>query len=139
MSFELILLKMSVKKLVIQLEKHINLKFPKCHAKFYLSRRNFYIHMGLGNSLFSYTNFKKLLEEVDLFLKEHLPNKFISNFPKFMHSTKWKFDYILGTKKRSWLKSSIIVLYQNIFQMIYHGTRKMDLILGVYKINATIF
>ena len=71
MSFELILPKMSVKKLVIQLEKHINLKFPKCHAKFFLSRRNFYIHMGLGNSPFCYKNFKKLLEEVDLSLKEH--------------------------------------------------------------------
>ena len=51
------------------------------------------------NSIFSYTNFKKLLEEVDLFLNEHLPNKFISNFPKLIHSTKWKFDYILATKK----------------------------------------
>ena len=88
MSFELISLKMSVKKLVIQLEKHINLKFPEYHAKFYSNRRNFYIHMGLDNSIFSYTNFKKLLEEVDLFLNEHLPNKSISNFPKLIHSTK---------------------------------------------------
>ena len=88
MSFELISLKMSVKKLVIQLEKHINLKFPENHAKFYSNRRNFYIHMGLDNSIFSYTNFKKLLEEVDLFLNEHLPNKFISSFLKLIHSTK---------------------------------------------------
>ena len=49
---------MSVKKLVIQLEKHINLKFPENHAKFYSNRRNFYIHMGLDNSIFGYTNFK---------------------------------------------------------------------------------
>ena len=90
---------MSVKKLVIQLEKHNNLKFPEYHTKFYPNRRNFYIHMGLDNSLFSYTNFKKRLEEVDLFLNEHLPKKFISNFPKLIHSTKWKFDYILTIKK----------------------------------------
>ena len=38
---------MSVKKLVIQLEKHINIKFPEYNAKFYSNRINFYIHMGL--------------------------------------------------------------------------------------------
>ena len=36
--------------------------------------------MGLDNSLFGFTYFKKLLEEVDLFLNEHLPNKFVSGF-----------------------------------------------------------
>ena len=55
--------------------------------------------MGLDNSIFGFTNFKKLLVEVDLFLKEHLPNKFVSNFPQLMHSTKWKYDYILASKK----------------------------------------
>ena len=89
---------MSVKKLVIQLGKHIDLKFPEHHAKFSLNRRNFYIHMRLDNSILGYTNFKKLLE-VDLFLNEHLPNKFISNFPKLIHSTTWKFDYIVASKK----------------------------------------
>ena len=34
--------------------------------------------MGLDNSLFGYENFKKLLEEVENFLNENLPNKFIS-------------------------------------------------------------
>ena len=48
MSFELILLKMSVKKLVIQLEKHINLKFPEYHAKFYLNRGK----SGIGRGRF---------------------------------------------------------------------------------------
>ena len=92
--FELVLFKMSVKKLVIQLEKHINQKFPEYNAKFYSDRRNFYIHMGLDNSIFGYENFKQLLQEIDLFINEHLPEKFIfSSIPKLIHSTKWKFDY----------------------------------------------
>ena len=77
---------MSIKKLVVQLEKHISAKFPEYQAKFYSNRRNFYIHMGLDNSLFGYGNFKKLLEDIECFLNEHLPNKFISIFPpKLMH------------------------------------------------------
>ena len=36
--------------------------------------------MGLANSLFGYTYFKKRLDEVDCFLNEHLPHKFISIF-----------------------------------------------------------
>ena len=55
--------------------------------------------MGLGNSLFGYGNFKKLLEEVHCFLNEHLPRKFISIFlPKLIHSTKWKHDYLISKK-----------------------------------------
>ena len=90
---------MSIKKLVCQLEKHLNVKFPEYHAKCYSNRRNFYIHMGLDNSLFGYDNFKKMLEEVDCFLNEHLPNKFISVFPpKLINSSKWKHDYIVSKK-----------------------------------------
>ena len=56
--------------------------------------------MGLDNSVFGYSNFKQLLEEIDLFVKEHLPGKFISNnFPKLIYSTKWKYDYIVCKKK----------------------------------------
>ena len=69
---------MSIKKLVNRLEKRVNVEFSECQAKFYSNRRNFYIYTGLDNSLFGYENFKKLLEEVENFLNENLPNKFIS-------------------------------------------------------------
>ena len=92
-------LTMSIKKLIIQLQKHVNAKFPEYQAKFYSNRRNNYIHMGLDKSLFGYANFKKLLDEVDCFLNEHLPHKFISIFlPKLIHSTKWKHDYMIYKK-----------------------------------------
>ena len=58
---------MSIKKVVAQLEKHINAKFPEYRNKFYANRRNFYVHLGLDKSLFSLENYKKLLEEVNSF------------------------------------------------------------------------
>ena len=90
---------MSIKKLVVQLEKHNQTKFPEYQEKFYSSRRNFYLHMRLDKSLFGYENFKKLLEEVDCFLNERLSNKFVCAFPpKLIHATKWKHDYIIYKK-----------------------------------------
>ena len=61
-----------IKKLVIQLEKHIKEKFPEHEAKFYSNRRNFYVHMGLDKSLFSFENYKLLLQKINNFLSEHL-------------------------------------------------------------------
>ena len=84
---------------MIQLEKHIYNKFPEFNAKFYSNRRKFYVHMGLDNSLYGYSNFKQLLEDIDLFINEYLPEKFDVEFPKLIHSTKRKFDYIVCTKK----------------------------------------
>ena len=51
-------LTMSIKKLIIQLQKHSNAKLPGYQTKFYSKRRNNYIHMGLDKSLFGYANFK---------------------------------------------------------------------------------
>ena len=91
---------MSIEKLVKQLEKHNDSKFPENEAKFYSNRRNMYIHMGLDKSLFFYENYKQVLQEVESFLNEHLKNKFICLFPpKLIHSTKWKHDYIICRKK----------------------------------------
>ena len=77
----MVLLNNVYKKLIIQLEKYINGKFPEYQAKFYSDRRTNDIHMGLDKSLFGYANFKKLLDGVDYFLSEYFPHKFISIFP----------------------------------------------------------
>ena len=107
---------MSIKKLVIQLEKWIHVKFPEYNPKFYSNRRNNYIHIGLDSSLFGYANFKKLLDEVDCFLNENLRDKFISvSPPKLIHSTKWKHDYIVKLKKRNLENTTNLSL--NTFQM----------------------
>ena len=90
---------MSIKKLVVQLEKHIQVKFPEYQAKFYSNWRNFFAHMGLDKSLSGFENYKKLLEEIDCFLSEHLSTKFICVFrPKLIYSTNWKHNYIIYKK-----------------------------------------
>ena len=89
---------MSIKKIILKMEKHIKVKFLEYGAKFYPNQRNSCIHMGLDKPIFAYSNFQTLLKEANLFLEEHIPNKFSGNFPKLIHSTKWKFHYILATK-----------------------------------------
>ena len=79
-SFNVILLKMSTKILVMQLGKHTAIKFPEYDAKFYSNRRNFYIDMGLDKSLFSFENYHKLLNKVDCFLNEYLGKKLFLYF-----------------------------------------------------------
>ena len=54
--------------------------------------------MGLDKAIFAFSNFRELLKEVTLFLDENIPNTFTDNFPRLIHSTKWKFDYIVATK-----------------------------------------
>ena len=49
---------MSIKKVIKQLEKHMELDFGIYQAKFYSNRRNFYVHLGLDSSLFSFENYK---------------------------------------------------------------------------------
>ena len=63
----MILLKMTIKNIVIQLEKYIGLKFPHYAAKFYANRRNFYIHLGLDKSFFSSEDYKHFLEEINIY------------------------------------------------------------------------
>ena len=90
---------MSIKKVILNLEKDIDNKFPEYKAKFYVNRRNSCIHMGLDQAIFAFLNFKQVITEIDVLLNEHLPKKFISDYPKLIHSTKWKFDYIVAPKK----------------------------------------
>ena len=88
-----------IKKLVIQLEKHIQNRFPEYEAKFHTNRRNFYIHMCADKSLFSFDNYKLLLQEIENFLTEHIEHKFTAvNPPKLIFSTKWKHDYLIYKK-----------------------------------------
>ena len=54
--------------------------------------------MGLNKAIFAYSNFQDLTKEINLFLDEHIPNSFNGNFPRLIHSTKCKFDYIVSTK-----------------------------------------
>ena len=90
---------MTIKKIVAQLEKYISIIFSQYDAKFYANRRNYYIHLGLDKSLFSFEDYKQFLTEINNHLNEGLHKGFISVFlPKLVISTKWKHNYIAFSK-----------------------------------------
>ena len=92
---------MSIKKLILQLEKFSKQTFHDLDAGFYVSKRNMCVHMGLEKSIFSYSNYKEIIEEYNKFFQEHISNKFIVTKPQLLHTTKWKFDYINPRKKKN--------------------------------------
>ena len=72
----LILLKITIKKIVSQLERHIFQEYPHFNGKFYANRRNNYIHLGLDKSLFSFEDYKTSLKSVDDFFFDFLRSEF---------------------------------------------------------------
>lgn len=90
---------MTIKKIAAQLQKHISIKFPEYDATFYANRRNYYIHLGLDKSLFSFENYKQFLTEINNYLNDYLQSQFKGIFPpKLVLSTKWKHDCIIYSK-----------------------------------------
>ena len=88
-----------MKKMILQLEKYFKQKFPELDAGFYISKRNMCVHMGLNKAIFSYSNYKAIIDEYKNFLEEHLSDNFIVNNRQLIHTAKWKFDYIISRKK----------------------------------------
>ena len=89
---------MSIKKCILILEKDFKKKFPELNTAFYSSRRNMCIHMGLGKAI-AYSNFNEIINELNKFFEEHLAEKFKTNYPQLIHSSKWKFNYFIARKK----------------------------------------
>ena len=79
--------------MILQLEKYFKQKFPELDAGFYISKRNMCVHMGLNKAIFSYSNYKAIIDEYKNFLEEHLSDNFIVNNRQLIHTAKWKFDY----------------------------------------------
>lgn len=52
-------------------------KFPELNAGFYVPRRNNYVHMRLDNSIFSYSNYVNMIEQIYKLFEENLADKFI--------------------------------------------------------------
>ena len=73
------------------------------------------IHMGLDQCIFSYDNYVQIIAQINIFFSQNFGTKFIMNFPQLIHTTASS----VGRKK--WIKKLIIVLYQILFQTIYHG------------------
>ena len=77
---------MSITKLILQLEKFFKQNFHDLDAGFYVSKGNMCVHMGLEKSIFSYSNYKEIIEEYNKFFEEHLSNKFIVTKLQLIHT-----------------------------------------------------
>ena len=86
------------KRAFIRLEKEFKIKFPELNAALYSSRGKMNIDMGLEKTIFSYSNFNQIVEQINNCFDEHLAGKFQANYPTLIHSAKWKFDYIITSK-----------------------------------------
>ena len=89
-----------LRKLMKELESYMDKKYPEFRCKFYINRRNTYIHIGMDKNLYQFSNFKTYISECEKFINERL-NKELFIFYRIPHlvtCTKWKFDYIIGRK-----------------------------------------
>ena len=57
----------SMKKQIVKLALVINRKFPELKSWFYISRRNYFVHMGLDQPLFCLTNYANIVAEINFF------------------------------------------------------------------------
>ena len=55
----------SIKKQIIKLEQHIHKKILELKARFYISRRSNYVHMGIDEPVFSFTNYANVIAEIN--------------------------------------------------------------------------
>ena len=88
------------KKVILQLQKHMLLKFPEYNAKFFINRRNMLIHVGFDKAIFSYKGFRTFLAEVDNYLKDNIQSRQFNvySIPQLINCAKWKFDYVIAKK-----------------------------------------
>ena len=59
---------MSIKKGILILEKDLKKKFLELNAAFYSTRRNMCVHIGLNKAIFAYSNFNKIINELNTYL-----------------------------------------------------------------------
>ena len=86
--------------LILKLGTFFKEKHPELDAGFYISKRNMCVHMELNKAIFSHSDYKGMIQDYKNFFEKHLTNKFIVNEPQFIHTAKWKFDYIICRKQK---------------------------------------
>ena len=69
------------------MEKFFKQKFPDLAAGLYVNKQKMCVHMGLEKSIYSYSNYKEIIEECEKFFEEHLSNKFIVTKLQLIHNS----------------------------------------------------
>lgn len=66
---------------------------------FISAKKNVCVHLGLDQSIFSYENYTQIIAQINTFFSENFGTKFAVSYPKLIHTTKWKWDYIISRKR----------------------------------------
>ena len=100
------------------MSEHIKEIFPEAKMNFYVSRRKSYVHMGLDSPLFLYTRNQQITDELCSFMSDELDKRFKPVFPNLVATVKWKYDYIIFQKKKSYFKKEIVIFFVFLFLVI---------------------
>ena len=90
---------MSTKPFLFSIERKMGAKYPSLNIQFYISRRSKNIHVGLDDGFLSIPNYQLVISDIHqhwLSRNWSFDIKFID--PVLIHTTKWKFDYIIFKK-----------------------------------------
>ena len=82
------------------LKSTLNEKYPNLKVDFYVSCRNRYVHMRLDQPLHSFSNYEKLINDIESIWTARKHNdSFVFFYPELIHLVKWKYDYVFLKKK----------------------------------------
>ena len=86
-----------------QLQSHMDKLRPEFRGKFFINRKNTFIHLGLDKALFKHEKYRLYLWDAEDFVKKNLKTcKFdFFSVPTLINCTKWKFDYIIARKEQT--------------------------------------
>ena len=85
----------------MHLEEYLRKRFPDLNISLYVNRRCNFVHMGMDYPLMSTKVPYELISSIENFEREELDERFCFLFPKLIHTTHWKYDYIIFERKDS--------------------------------------
>ena len=92
---------MFIQKFVKRLEEYLRKKFPALNISLYVNRKCNFVHMGMDYPLMTTQVPYELISLIKDFERQNLDERFRSPFPKLIHTTHWKYDYIIFERKDS--------------------------------------
>ena len=88
-----------IKKFVRRFEQHLQKKFPTLNVSLSVNRRHTFFYTDIEYPLISAKFPYKLISSIENFERENLDELFRFIFPKLIHTTHWKYDYIIFERK----------------------------------------
>ena len=89
---------MFIKKFVKRLEEYLRKQFPAVNVSLYVNRKCKFVHMGMDYPLMSRQVPHELISSIQDFKRQNLDESFRFLIPKLIHTTHWKYDYIIIPK-----------------------------------------